>query len=202
VNATGEIGYFRIISESSIGAGLRRIEAVTGRGAEALLNQRLSGLESIARALDATPENADEKLSAMMAELENEKKTNVSLQRDLARREVELLLEQVEEINGINVISARVASGNQSIMREMADAVRDKLKSVIVVLGSDSGGRPVFIAAVTPDLVKKGYNAGNIVKQVSQVTSGGGGGRPDFAQAGGKDKNKLDEALRLVKQLI
>ena len=202
VNATGEIGYFHIISESSIGAGLRRIEAVTGRGAESLLNQRLSGLESIARALESTPENAAEKLNGLVAELESEKKANVSLQRELANREVATLLAKAEVIKDINVVSARVGSANQAIMREMADAIRDKLKSVIVVLGAVSGDRPIFIAAVTPDLVKKGYNAGDIVRQVSKITGGGGGGRPDFAQAGGKDKAKLDEALGLVKQLI
>ncbi len=202
VSSTGEIGYFHIVSESSIGAGLRRIEAVTGRGAEELLNQRLSGLESIARALDATPENAAEKLTGLVADLESERKNNVSLQRELANREVASLLESVEVIKGIKVIPARVTSANQVIMREMADVIRDKLKSVIVVLGAVSGDRPVFVAAVTPDLVAKGYNAGDIIKQVSRVAGGGGGGRADFAQAGGKDKVNLDEALRLVKQLI
>jgi alanyl-tRNA synthetase len=202
VKATGEIGYFHIVSESSIGAGLRRIEAVTGRGAESFMNQRLGALENMARMLETTPENAAEKLGGLVAELENEKKANVSLQRELANREVATLLEKAEVIKDINLVSARVDAENQAIMREMADAIRDKLKSVIVVLGAVSGNRPIFIAAVTPDLVKKGYNAGDIVKEVSKVTGGGGGGRPDFAQAGGKDKGKLDEALSLVKQLI
>jgi alanyl-tRNA synthetase len=95
-----------------------------------------------------------------------------------------------------------VSSSSQPVMREMADLLRDRLQSAVVVLGGLSGGRPVFIAAVTPDLVAKGYNAGDIVKQVAQVTGGGGGGKANFAQAGGKNKDKLDEALRLVKTLM
>lgn len=202
VGATGEIGYFYIVSEEGIGAGLRRIEAVTGRGAEAYIGQRFAGLESIARSLDATPDNVREKLDGLMAELENQRRYTLSLERELAKKEVEYLLDEVEIIKGINLLSARVTSSNQQVLREMADTVRDRLKSVIVILGALSGERPVFIAAVTPDLVKKGYNAGDIIRKVSQVTGGGGGGRADFAQAGGKNKDKLDEALTLVRQLI
>ncbi len=84
----------------------------------------------------------------------------------------------------------------------MADFIREKLGSGIIVLGALSGGRPIFIAAVTPDLIEKGYNAGNIVRRVSQVTGGGGGGKPGFAQAGGKDASRLDEALRTVRELV
>ena len=112
------------------------------------------------------------------------------------------MLDSVEVIKDINVLSARVSSSNQQVLREMADTIRDRLKSIIVILGALSGKRPVFIAAVTPDLVEKGYNAGDIIKQISKVTGGGGGGRADFAQAGGKNKDKLDEALSLVRQLI
>jgi len=202
VSSTGEIGYFHIVSEEGIGAGLRRIEAVTGRGAEAFVDRRFSGLESIARSLEATPENVREKLDGLITDLEQERKHALSLERELAKKEVESLLGRVEVIKDVNVLSARVASSNQQVLREMADTIRDRLKSVIVILGALSGERPVFIAAVTPDLVQKGYNAGEIIKQVSKVAGGGGGGRADFAQAGGKNKEKLDEALSLVRQLI
>jgi alanyl-tRNA synthetase len=88
------------------------------------------------------------------------------------------------------------------VLRETADFLRDKLGSAVVVLGAVIDDRPIFIATVTPDLVKKGYNAGDIIKEVSRVAGGGGGGKANFAQAGGKDKERLDEALRLVKSLI
>jgi len=202
VENTGEIGYFHIISEGSIGAGLRRVEAVTGREAEAYIDRRLSGLEGVAKSLEASPEEIGEKLAGLVAELNGERKLVLSLERELARKEAESLLGRVESVKGVNVLAARVSITNQQVLREMADFIRDKLESVIIVLGGVSGGRPVFIAAVTPDLVEKGYNAGDIIKQVSQVTGGGGGGKPNFAQAGGRDKGKLDEALRLVKDLI
>ncbi len=199
---TGEIGYFHILSESSIGAGIRRIEAVTGRGAEALIDRRLSGLEEIAHSLEASPENIQEKLATLLAELDAAKKHALAMERELAKNEAASLLGKVEEIKGVKVLAARISSDNQAVLREMADFLRDKLQSGIVVLGAVSADRPVFIATVTPDLVAKGYNAGDIVKQVSQIAGGGGGGKANFAQAGGKDKNKLDEALRLVKSLI
>ncbi|MCK4863020.1 MAG: alanine--tRNA ligase, partial [Dehalococcoidales bacterium] len=202
VASTGEIGYFHIISEGSIGAGLRRIEAVTGREAEAFVERYLSGLEDIAQTLYTSPENVGGKLADLVAELDEERKRALSLERELAKKEADSLLGRVEVVKGVNVLSAKVSTANQQVLREMADFIRDKLKSVVVVLGGVAGGRPVFIAAVTPDLVKKGYNAGDIVKKVSQVTGGGGGGKANFAQAGGRDKGKLDEALCLVKDLI
>ena len=202
ISFTGEIGYFHILNEGSIGAGLRRIEAVTGRGAEAFISQRLSSLEGISHSLETSPEDVREKVDGLLAELEKEKKRSLSLERELAKNEAESLLGRVELIKGVKVLSARISSDNQAVLREMADFLRDSLKSAIVVLGAVSGDRPVFIATVTPDLVAKGFNAGDIVKQVSKVAGGGGGGKANFAQAGGKDKSKLDEALRLVKELI
>ncbi len=201
-SSTGEIGYFHILSESSIGAGIRRIEAVTGRGAEKTISHNLEILESIAHSLEASPDNVKEKLTALLADFDATKKRAATLEKELAINEAAVLLEKVETIKGVKVLTARIASDSQTVLREMADFLRDKLGSAIIVLGAISADRPVFIAAVTPDLVTKGYNAGDIVKKVSTVAGGGGGGKANFAQAGGKDKNKLDEALALVKSLI
>ena len=200
--STGEIGYFHILSESSIGAGIRRIEAVTGRGAEKFINQNLDTLDSIAQSLEASPDNVKEKLTALLAELNETKKHALALEKEVAKNEGAALLEKMETVKGIKVLTARISSDSQTVLREMADFLRDKLGSGIVVLGAVSADRPVFIATVTPDLVAKGYNAGDIVKKVSTVAGGGGGGKANFAQAGGKDKSKLDEALALVKSLI
>lgn len=202
VGFTGEIGYFQIVGEGSIGAGLRRIEAVTGRGAEAFIERRLMEMEEIARSLDTAPDDVRKKVPEVLSELERERKEVSSLEKELARNEAEALLQKVEKVNGVNLLAARVSSSNQQALREMADFVRDRQKSIVVVLGAVSGNRPVFIAAVTPDLVSKGYNAGNIVKQVAIAAGGGGGGRADFAQAGGRDKGKIEEALSLVKDII
>jgi alanyl-tRNA synthetase len=188
VASSGEIGFFHIVSESSIGSGLRRIEAVTGRGAEAYFNERLSDLHKIAKSRDA--------------ELDKERKRSLSLERELAKLRAESLLAQAEVVKGVKILVANIPSSRLEILREMSDFIRDKLKSAIVVLGTVYEDKPVFLAAVTPDLVAKGYNAGEIVKRVAEVTGGSGGGKPGLAQAGGKDKKKLDEALKLVKSLL
>jgi alanyl-tRNA synthetase len=202
VSATGEIGLFHIISESSIGAGLRRIEAVTGRGAEQYFAERLSDLEHIAKSLATSPEEARGKVSSLAGELEQERKQRLALERELAKKTAESLLAQAEDVKGVKLLAAKVPSSRLEMLREMSDLLRDKLGSAIVVLGTVYEDKPAFLAAVTPDLVKKGYDAGKIVKQVAAVTGGGGGGRPNLAQAGGKDKKKLDQALNLVKSLI
>ena len=201
-SSTGEIGFFHIIGESSIGAGLRRIEAATGRGAEAFIDKRLSDLQKTADYLDAEPDNILDKASSLIAELDKERKRTLALERELSQKIAESLLTQAEVINGITVLAARTPSLRTETLREMSDLLRDKLKSAVIVLGTIYEDRPVFLAAVTPDLVAKGYNAGDIIRQVAKITGGGGGGKATFAQAGGKDKNKLDEALRLVKSLI
>jgi alanyl-tRNA synthetase len=188
VSATGEIGLFHIVSESSIGAGLRRIEAVTGRGAEKYFGERLSELQKAAESLDA--------------EVDKERKRVQALEKELAKKTAESLLAQAEVIKGVRVLVAEVPSFRLEIMREMSDLLRDKLKSAVVVLGTIYEEKPSFIAAVTPDLVAKGYNAGKIVKKVAEVAGGSGGGKPNLAQAGGKDKKKLAQALKLVKSLI
>jgi alanyl-tRNA synthetase len=202
VAATGEIGYFHILSEGSIGAGLRRIEAVTGRAAEEWIEKNEASLISYADMLETEEEQLADRIREILDEDDRKEKRIKSLERELAKRDTEALLSKVEVVKGINVLRAKISWGDQSMLREMADFLRDKLKSVIIVLGSDSYDKPAFIVAVTPDLVEKGYNASDIVKKVSQVTGGGGGGRADFAQGSGKDKSKLDDALRLVRELI
>jgi alanyl-tRNA synthetase len=199
----GEIGFFHIIGESSIGAGLRRIEAVTGRGAEAYINQRLSDLQEIAQSVEASLDEVKDKVSKhLIAELDKLEKQVLALERELAKKTAESLLAQAEIINGVTVLAARVPSLPMPSLREMSDLLRDRLKSAVVVLGTVYEDKPAFLAAVTPDLVARGYDAGKIVKQVAKVTGGSGGGKPSLAQAGGKDKKKLDEALKLVKSLI
>ena len=203
VASTGEIGLFHIISESSIGAGLRRIEAVTGRGAEKYFDERLSDLEEIAQSVGASLDDAKDKISKyLIDEVDKVKRQLVARERELAKKTAESLLPQAEVIKGVTVLAARVPSLPMPSLREMSDLLRDKLKSAIVVLGTIYEDKPAFLAAVTPDLVAKGYDAGKIVKQVAGVTGGGGGGKPGLAQAGGKDKKKLDGALKLVKSLI
>ncbi|HQA60633.1 MAG TPA: DHHA1 domain-containing protein, partial [Tepidanaerobacteraceae bacterium] len=117
-------------------------------------------------------------------------------------QEIDEIIKMKETINGINVVSSKTEAKTIDDLRKMSDTLRQKLKSGIIVLGSVSGDKIIFVAAVTDDLTKKGYHAGNIVKNVAQIAGGGGGGRPNFAQAGGKKLEKLDEALASVSKMI
>jgi alanyl-tRNA synthetase len=188
ITSTGEIGFFYILGESSIGAGLRRIEAVTGRGAEKVM-ERFSA-------------EWQEKISSTASALDTERRRVQALERELSKKVAESLLSQTEVINGVKVLVAKVPPSRMEILREMSDQLREQLGSVVVVLGTVYEDKPAFLAAVTQDLVDRGYNAGEIVKQVARVAGGGGGGKASLAQAGGKYKDKLDEALRLVRSLI
>lgn len=202
VKSTGEIGLFILTSESSIGTGLRRIEAITGRGAEVFVQERLVALEAIAEATSSSMAEAPKKVKALIAELTAQLKISASLERELARNRVEALLKEADQVNKITVLAAKVPFTSMPVLREIGDLLRDRLKSAVIVLGTVHDGKPGFVAMVTPDLVNRGLHAGDIVKQVAAVTGGSGGGKATIAQAGGKDKNKLDEALELVKQLV
>ncbi|MFH0768406.1 MAG: alanine--tRNA ligase [Chloroflexota bacterium] len=185
VVTTGEIGFFYILGEHSIGAGLRRIEAITGRKAEALIEKRLSGLTALANKLGAETDNALEKAEQLLSELDRERRRTQALESEQAKRIAESLVNQTEVLNGIKVLVAKVPSSRLELLREMSDLLREQLKSVLVVLGTIYEDKPVFLAMVTPDLVAKGYDAGRIVKEVAKVTGGGGGGKATLAQAGG-----------------
>ncbi|MGB8707752.1 MAG: alanine--tRNA ligase, partial [Dehalococcoidia bacterium] len=202
VKSTGEIGFFIITGESSIGTGLRRFEAITGRKAEQFVRDSLSTVATVAEELRSSPSEITDKIKALVVELAAERKRSASLERELSRYTVESLLGKTEQVNGITVLSAKVPSTSLPVLREMGDLLKDQLKSAVIVLGTVHDGKPGFVAMVTPDLVNRGLHAGDIVKQVAGVTGGSGGGKADMAQAGGKDKNKLDEALELVKRLV
>jgi len=202
ISATGEIGFIHIIGESSIGAGLRRIEGITGREAEAFIGRQLSALRKMASSLATEGENVSDKVDGLITELDKERKQRQTLERELSKKVAESLVGQVEVVNGVKILAVKVPSSRMQSLREMCDLLREQLKSAVIVLGTVYEDKPVFITVVTPDLVAKAYNAGEIVKQVARVTGGSGGGNAKLGQAGGKDKDKIDEALRLVKSLI
>jgi alanyl-tRNA synthetase len=202
VAATGEIGYFHILSEGSIGAGLRRIEAVTGRKAEEYIEQGLANLSSISTSFETTPDKLKDKVADILEDLQTLRRNYLNMLTTSARLEAVNLEKKAEIVNGVKLISGELSTDNQQIMREMADFLRERIDSGIVVLGATAAGKTLFVVSVTSDIIAKGYNAAAIVKKVAQVTGGGGGGKADFAQGSGKDKSKLDEALALVKDLI
>jgi len=202
VHATGEIGMLYIVSEESVGSGVRRIEAATGRGALHLIEQRLAVLDSVAAELQTIPEEVEAKVSSVVVELSTERKRASAMERESARKAAGSLLSEACDVNGIKVISTKVAATSTDAMREMGDRLKEDLKSGVVVLGAVFDGRPSLLAMVTPDLVAKGFNAGQLVKEVAKVVGGGGGGRAELGQGSGKDASKLDEALKQVGRLV
>jgi alanyl-tRNA synthetase len=202
LRATGQIGSFHILSEGSIGRGLRRIEAVTGRAAEQYVRQRLSLLDAIASQLGATPAEVDANVRALLDEVEAQRKEIGSLRRRLAREEMGRALDQVRDVDGIRVLSTEVEAASMRTLREMSDWLQDQLGSAVIVLGAVMGGKPGFVAAVTPDLVDMGLKADHLVREVAAVVGGSGGGRATLAQAGGRDTERIGEALSLVNELV
>jgi alanyl-tRNA synthetase len=202
VNETGEIGLFHITSQESVGAGVRRIEAVTGRAAADLVERQLGQLKNAAAYLGVPPDDVDRKTLELLDELRDAQKEIARLQQRLARHQFEALLEQVESVAGISLISVRVEAPSVETLREMTDWFRDRLGSGVFLLGTVLDGRPAFVASVTPDVVERGVDAVKLVRGVARIVGGGGGGKPTMAQAGGRDPSKLDEALAQTSDLL
>ncbi|MGC9357060.1 MAG: alanine--tRNA ligase [Anaerolineae bacterium] len=202
VHRTGDIGPFLIASESGIGAGIRRIEAVTGRGALETIQTLRARQERTAGILETILENVPQRVMRLLDELREARKEIDVLNRKLARREFESLLDEVTHVEEIPVLAARVTAPDAETLREMADWFRDKMKGGVIVLGTVVNEKPLLIAATTEELTKRGVHAGNLIRDVARVVQGGGGGRPDMAQAGGRDASKLDEALAKVPGLV
>jgi alanyl-tRNA synthetase len=202
VARTGEIAFFRIVSESSIGSGLRRIEAVTGRGAEAYVDGLVETLREAARRLGTTPAQLPERIDQLLSQLKQQQQQIAQLERAEGSTHLQSLLDARQQQNGVTFVAARVEAPNAEKLREMGDWLRDKLGSGVVVLGTVLNDKPQMVAMVTPDLVQQGYHAGKLVKALAQIVGGGGGGRPDVAQAGGRDTSKLDAALAEVRALL
>jgi len=202
VNETGELGLFHIVSEEGVGAGVRRIEAVTGRGAVELIEQQLGILQRTAAYLGISPDEVDRKALGLLDEIQSARKKIARLQEQLAKREFESLLSQMQRVTGVPLLSARVTAPSMEVLREMTDWFRDRLDTGVVVLGAVLGERPAFVAAVTPDLVERGADAVRLVRDMARIVGGGGGGKPTLAQAGGRDPSRLDEALRQVSTLL
>jgi alanyl-tRNA synthetase len=199
VDSTGDIGLFLIISEGSAAAGIRRIEAVTGRGAYELVQRRFAALKQIAARLATSPEEAPAKVDSILEELSEAHKQIAQLRRELVTHEFNLSLESVPHVAGIPVLTTRLSNADPDTLREMSDRFRQRYISGVVVLASVAAdGRPLLVAAVTEDLVSRGLRAGDLVKHVAGPLGGGGGGRPTLAQAGGRDATHLDEALASV----
>jgi alanyl-tRNA synthetase len=202
VERTAQIGALHITSEASAAAGVRRMEAVTGRVAQQLIQGRLVALEQTAAFLGVTPEEVYRRSISLMGQLQENEKKIKELQRKLARVEFERLLAKTRQVKGVKVVSLQIDTPDITLLREMSDWFRDRLGSGVVVLGAVFEGKPTIIATVTDDLVKQGLHAGKLANEIAQIVGGKGGGKPTMAQAGGKDVAALGEALAKVEILV
>jgi len=202
INATGEIGLFKIISESGIAAGTRRIEAVTGQGALDYVQDQEELIATAAEKLKASPEELVAKIDKLQGDVSELNREITSLKDKLAAAKTDDLAPKFEEVNGVEVIFHSVEGLDASGLRKIGDNLEQKIESGIIILASKSENKVLFVAKVSDDLVEQGYHAGNIIGEVAQVAGGGGGGRPDMAQAGGSKPEKLDAALEKAREII
>lgn len=199
---TAEAGVFKITSESSIGSGIRRIEAVTGEGVLTYIAEKESLLEEASTALKTTPGELVRRAEGIIRELREREKELENLQAKLVRYESQGLIDRAREIKGIKALAAQVSAPDMEALRNMGDMLRDRLGSGVVVLGAVNEDKVNFVAMATKDVLAKGVHAGNIVREVAREAGGGGGGRPDMAQAGGKDPARMNAALEKAYEII
>jgi len=201
VQRAGDIGVFKLRSEGGVAAGVRRIEAMTGRGALDWIRGRELALHEVGELMRSGDEEAPARVAKLLAQQRELEKQLKQLQGKLAGSQSEDLLAQARQIDGTTVLAAQVEGLDDAGLRDLADRLREQIRSGVVVLGTQRDDRAVLLAAVTKDLIKK-HHAGNIIKKIAPIIGGGGGGKPDLAQAGGKDPAKLKEALEAVYQLV
>ncbi|MGY4690423.1 alanine--tRNA ligase [Salibacterium sp. K-3] len=203
VNNTAEIGMFKIVSEAGIGAGVRRVEAVTGRKAFEYINEQLSLLKETGDLLKAkTLKDVPQRAQALQQQIRELQRENESLASKLGNMEAGNLIHEGKTVSNVYVIAKEVEAPDMDGLRNTVDELKQQLDSGIIVLGTVNDGKVNIAAGVTKDLTEQGYKAGDIVKQTASICGGGGGGRPDMAQAGGKNPEKLPEALAAVEDII
>ena len=203
VAATGQVGTLLVLGESGIGGGMRRIEALTGRAAEALFVEQATLLESLSRRLQTPVSGLESRLDSYIRETDDLRRRMADMERAMLRAEAESLLQRAADVGGVQVVAGRTSAHDADGMRQMGDFLKDKLSSCLVALGGlADGGSPLLVVMATPDVVARGVNSGALARDAAKLMGGGGGGRPEMAQAGGRQPEKLDEALAAVPRLV
>jgi alanyl-tRNA synthetase len=202
VSATGEIGPIVVLAESSIGSGVRRIEALTGDAAvKHLLRAHLVTAE-LSRTLHAPVEGLLDEVRGLNSQIRERDRTIEQLRLSLATTDIESLVEQSVSVDGAQVLATRVPAQDRETMLQIGDRLRDKLKSGVIVLASEIDAQPALLAMVTKDQVGRGLSAGKLIQEIAPIVGGRGGGRPELAQGGGTDVSKLDDALASVATIV
>ncbi|MBO8155983.1 MAG: alanine--tRNA ligase [Bacillaceae bacterium] len=202
VKNTSEIGIFKILSESGIGAGTRRIEAITGKAVYNWIQERENILSRAADKLKTRKEQIPERIDSVFDDMKQLERENESLSAKISNLEAGNILDQTEEIDGVKVLAAEVDVSDMNALRNMVDELKQKMESGIILLGTVNNGKVQLAAGVSKDLMDRGFHAGKLIKEAASRCGGGGGGRPDMAQAGGKNPDQLQAALKFAKEYI
>lgn len=202
VDNTGVITAFKIISETGVAAGVRRIEALTSKGLLRYYDELEEKLERSAKLLKTTPDKVEERLSHMISENKELHSQVESLKSQLAKESMGDVTDQVTEVKGMKFLAAKAPGADMNGLRDLGDQLKEKLGEGVVVLASDAGGKVNLMATATDGAVKAGAHAGNLIKAIASCVGGGGGGRPNMAQAGGKNPAGIDEALEKAKEVL
>lgn len=202
IKNTSQAGLVKVLGESGVAAGVRRLEALTGEAAISYYSDKEQQLNEVAQALKASPADAIKKVDTLSQELKAYEKELEQLKNKLVSGAADDVLSNAADISGVKVVTARFDQLDMEGLRNTGDMLKNKLGSGVVVLGSSYGDKVSFIVTATKDVLGKGVHSGNVIKEVAKVSGGGGGGRPDMAQAGGKDISKIDEALKQALSVI
>lgn len=199
---TAQAGLVKILGESGVAAGVRRLEALTGEAAIRYYADRENLFNEVSQALKASPQDSLKKVESLGQELKNAEREIEQLRNRLVSGEADDIISKAVEVKGIKVVSARFDTLDIDGLRNTGDMLKNKIGSGVVVLGSGYGDKVSFIVTATKDVMDRGIHSGNIIKEVAKVAGGGGGGRPDMAQAGGKDASKINDALKTAISVI
>ena len=199
---TGDIAVFKILSESGVAAGVRRIEALTGPGVFAYYKELEDRLSEAAKIVKATPANLAEKLTHLMAEVKQLSSENESLKSKAARESLGNVMDQVKEIKGVKLLAAKADGADMNGLRDLGDQLKEKLGEGVVVLASEKDGKVNLVAMATDSAMAQGAHAGNLIKGIAALVGGGGGGRPNMAQAGGKNPAGIPQAIAEVEKVL
>jgi alanyl-tRNA synthetase len=201
IHRSGEIGIFKLPFESGVAAGVRRVEAFTGEGALDLIRSYEQKLKEIGDLLRANADDAVDKVRKLLERQKDLEREIEKLQGQFQKDQIPDLLAKKQSVDGTNLLVSQVDGVDAKQLRDIADRLKEKLGSGIVVLASAGESNVNLVASVSPDLTRR-YHAGNIIKELARLVGGGGGGRPDFAQAGGKEPAKIAAALKRAEELI
>ncbi len=202
LDSASQIGLFKILSETGVAAGVRRIEALTGRRVYSYLTELEARLQSVADALRTTPQDVKARAEALQQELKSLSRENESLKQKAASGSLEDIIAAAQVVKGITVVTHKAQGLDMNTLRNLGDQLKDRLPCSLVVLANVEPDKVTFISMATEAAIAAGAHAGNVIREVAKIAGGSGGGKPNNAQAGGKDPGKTDEALAKVVELI